>query len=964
MTRAFVATLAFGALLVDVGQAARQNLGALIEPDDDVERGLHSRAKNKPASSLAQEEVLDKSLSSKGARQVVQTVTRTVRRNYYVDSPPIYVDVPGVQLQPQTWPITPKGELILSNIEQQQVNTANLLAQKEGVLNAITVAGDTNANLLSGNQALMDGLGTQMATIDGMHAQNVADLASATSAANANAAALASNAANMNTLQNTVNANAASIAANANGLDALENTISSNAANIAANTNTINTLSSSAATNAANIAANDAALSTANAAVANNAANIISTEAVVNANTQAISAVSATADANSQAIVQLLPQVQMLSGSVAANTATISALQANVGVLNAWGGPTVALAGALGLEVSTVSTLALAGSFVGPTLGALALVYVCWPQPRNDPWWEMESRVAALIDDKFAEERRKRLGNRMKRYLKAFARCSSAWLESAVDREEEEAAMKAHSALQLGWHQITSGEISKEWKLPADPSALFEISFNKTSNYKIDNKVKTVTPMEQASPPCMSQLETLMSLERDEWMSEKQNSLSGLFMPFANLHTQIQVLLKDYPTKENRHMDWAGAVRSTAAEYSHFINAAMLGAWRTHMCRSVRLRYSPSTLWWQYMLTVLEPEFQPNAGESCWDECGGKSGWCNFCGGRHKGACCKHGAANTDPPQDPSECKLFDPPVGRRMGGAYHTCVHTECGQMHTEYHNVEDIAKSYQEDGKDWASCQDFCKTVPGSQYFLLKQANSNSSYKCKCQRGSGQRIYVKGSISGPMVCNKDHQKKDEDEAHQTEEQKQAAPDTPMVETKPCTLSPGVSDIAQLEDKHPDWVKACHVNVSKVVVKHYNPFYKRFAKFSNLLARTAGCMGEYEGHQALFQGDAWYLGISNNFDFADFSTCNWEREKRNDGAWVPDDEREEGWIRSYKISLEEQKLMKIQFPLPEWLEDRRKVRDCIDAKFPGLMHEEPGDAMSIGDAEENIVTPIRSEVP
>merc|ERR1740138_999527 len=99
----------------------------------------------------------------------------------------------------------------------------------------------------------------------------------------------------------------------------------------------------------------------------------------------------------------------MLSGSVAANSAAIVQLTAEVAVLSEVAAPTVALANVLGVSVSTVSSLALAGSFTAPVLGVLMLVYVCWPDEKNDPWWKMEERVEQMINDRFNMEKRKRL---------------------------------------------------------------------------------------------------------------------------------------------------------------------------------------------------------------------------------------------------------------------------------------------------------------------------------------------------------------------------------------------------------------------------------------------------------------------------------------------------------------------------------------------------------------------------
>merc|ERR1740121_3599317 len=129
----------------------------------------------------------------------------------------------------------------------------------------------------------------------------------------------------------------------------------------------------------------------------------------------------------------------MLSGSVAANSVAIAELGAEVAVLGEVAAPTVAVASALGLSVGTVSTLALAGSFTAPVLGVLMLVYVCWPDEKNDPWWKMEERVAQMIDDRFNMERRKRLTARLERYVTEFSTCSTAWIEHAMGSAGQEA---------------------------------------------------------------------------------------------------------------------------------------------------------------------------------------------------------------------------------------------------------------------------------------------------------------------------------------------------------------------------------------------------------------------------------------------------------------------------------------------------------------------------------------------
>merc|ERR1740130_232753 len=94
--------------------------------------------------------------------------------------------------------------------------------------------------------------------------------------------------------------------------------------------------------------------------------------------------------------------------------------------------PTMALASTLGVSAGSVASLALAGSFVGPMLGVIALIYVAWPEEEVDPWMQMEARITQMIDDRFDAVRRKRLGNRLRRYIKQFAQCAKAWVASSM----------------------------------------------------------------------------------------------------------------------------------------------------------------------------------------------------------------------------------------------------------------------------------------------------------------------------------------------------------------------------------------------------------------------------------------------------------------------------------------------------------------------------------------------------
>jgi hypothetical protein len=121
-----------------------------------------------------------------------------------------------------------------------------------------------------------------------------------------------------------------------------------------------------------------------------------------------------------------------LTATVAANTANIAGLSAAVSSLSVVTQPTVVLAETLGLPISTVAGAALAGSFLGPLLGVMAIVYASWPEEETDPWLQVESRVARMVDAKFDAARRKRLGDRLRRYVKQFARCAQAWVSDGL----------------------------------------------------------------------------------------------------------------------------------------------------------------------------------------------------------------------------------------------------------------------------------------------------------------------------------------------------------------------------------------------------------------------------------------------------------------------------------------------------------------------------------------------------
>lgn len=709
-----------------------------------------------------------------------------------------------------------------------------------------------------------------------------------------------------------------------------------NARNIADNTRAINNINS-------NVAKNNEMLSHALSHASSNTKAISQVASQAQANTNSIHIMSGLIDANtrgvatnanaiknlgsivgqnSEAIAGLTANMAMLSGSVASNTAQIAGLTAQVAVLSEVAAPTVALANMMGVSVSTVSSLALAGSFAGPLIGVMALLYTAWPAEESDPWLKMESRVAQLVNDKFDEERRKRLTNRLKQYLKEFSRCANGWSKQAMPSNKT-----LRSMLQVAIKNATGEDLEMDGD---------DLEGHSASN----------SPNE-GTPPCMAQLAGHMSLERDEWLTTNADSLSSLVMPFTNIHTQLLEMLADYSPADDLQA-WDAQASQTSAEYANFILDAILKAWKAHVCRTVRLRYSLKryTLglsnYWKYQLVVLTPVWQPHAAEECLEKCGGKSGWCNYCGGRNVGACCIQGGTDSDPPQDPSECKQFEAPFSNIIPySPYHACMHADCFQSNTRYYADSELPVGDKYDPRlestDPTHCQESCQTVPGAASFTF---DPSEDIPCICYGGNATlaRYYRKGSTSGPTVC----QSSSSYASSQTEEAKGEAPQVPMEQIFPCTKSPRVQTVEELETTFKQWTEECYLNASKATVAEFNPFYKRFATYVERLAIQAGC-GNFAVDTTLNQTarplaewkDAEWTNVSNPDDFYEggsFSECDWKREEEhNDGRWIHDAEKKQGITGLSRIDMDEQRKLNKRFPLPAWLQRLLNFKHCLD---------------------------------
>jgi hypothetical protein len=640
---------------------------------------------------------------------------------------------------------------------------------------------------------------------------------------------------------------------------------------------------------------------------------------------------------NMDSVTYLSNTMNMLSGSVATNTgaiatltatvgansAAISSLQGTVGLMSQVAAPTMQLAGALGVAPGTVATLALAGSFVGPMVGVIALIYVTWPEEETDPWLQVEARVNQMITDRFDSNRRKRLGDRLRRYIRQFSQCAKAWVATAMVRE--------------------NGVALPRWIVEDAESAKKTGNFNFTSN-RITGKVEHDPHL--AAPPCMEELEGHMSLERDLWYKTEGGQMGGLFMPFANMHTQMLSLLADHPYDDK--MQWRPHLQSTAAEYGAYMLDHMLSAWKSQVCRTVRLRQSKDGIFpngWRYNWVVLKREDQPHAAEDCSSHCS-EQGWCDWCGGQDFGACCQAGNSTG------GVCSQFSPPYasGIISSSSYKACVHTDCIQSETRYYGTE--VKKIEGGATPFApeDCQKICQDMEGAAFF-----STTSSNECVCLgKDDAKRHQEAGASSGPVVCGgKLDDSVETLEGKYEENLVQAAPNVPMLEVEPCDeKSPTVGNYPEVEEKHGVWVEGCYRKVAKSVTEDYNKFYEKYGRFVDSMAWQAGCGAQRE----LQWNQGGWLEVSNEFDGGSFIDCDWAHEKsmddgqealRNKLPWLRDADNARGWFGMSKVVKEDQAKATMPYPMPSWLHDLKRQQSCLRKTAAGKVSGDNADERS-----------------
>jgi hypothetical protein len=453
------------------------------------------------------------------------------------------------------------------------------------------------------------------------------------------------------------------------------------------------------------------------------------------------------------------------------------------------------------------------------------------------------------------------------------------------------------------------------------------------------------------TPSCMAQLEGHMSLERDEWFGTDTGSFSGLFMPFANMHTQVLSLLADNPYDDK--MNWPASLKTTSAEYGSYLVDHLEAAWKGEVCRSMRLRHSQKGTGWRYQFVVYREVHQPHAAEDCSTQCSG-AGWCDYCGGKFNGACCQRGMGGV--------CAKFDAPItkGGIMGGEkdYMSCVHTECIQRNTEYHNAAVLKTMQQADAEE---CREECAAEAGAHFFTFKPESNN---ECTCLAQAGTKRWNKeGVFSGPVNCPEEGSLAEfEDEL---EKKMVTVNAVPIEEHEPCEKSPQVSTYSQVEENHPDWVKTCYKKAVTALIPEFNQFYQRFAKFVDTLAWKAGCAAAHTLDWAKQGEGNGFLAVAPEvdgaFDGGSFSNCNWKAEAKadSDQKWVFDEKQARGWLSTSRVNLEEQHTAKIEYPMPQWLHDLRRMRECLKATAAG-QSTKPDDDQSA--AVGSIMDPLASD--
>merc|ERR1719273_309053 len=141
--------------------------------------------------------------------------------------------------------------------------------------------------------------------------------------------------------------------------------------------------------------------------------------------------------------------------------------------------------------------------------------------------------------------------------------------------------------------------------------------------------------------------------------------------------------------------------------------------------------------------------------------------------------------------------------------------MHADCFQSNTRYYADSELPVGDKYDPRlestDPTHCQETCQTVAGAAAFTF---DPSEDIPCICYGGNATlaRYYRKGSTSGPTVC----QSSSSYASSQTDEAKGEAPQVPMEQIFPCTKSPRVQTIEELETTFKQWTEECYLNASR----------------------------------------------------------------------------------------------------------------------------------------------------
>jgi ElaB/YqjD/DUF883 family membrane-anchored ribosome-binding protein len=191
--------------------------------------------------------------------------------------------------------------------------------------------------------------------------------------------------------------------------------------------------------------------------------------------------------------------------------------------------------------------------------------------------------------------------------------------------------------------------------------------------------------------------------------------------------------------------------------------------------------------------------------------------------------------------------------------------------------------------------------------------------------------------------------------------------PSAPIQEVEVCEKSPVGGNFAKIEEEHPEWLRGCYKKATKVVMQEFNEFYKKFAEFLDRLAWTAGCGMTLDSRMHKGDRTSPWLQISDENDGGSFGECDWDHEQKMDeNVWVLDaTHRSRGWTGTSKIQIDEQKQIKMNFPMPLWLKAIGRYSQCFKNTAEGKITEElSADGEDVSSTMNSILGPAAQASP